>query len=143
MENEKTQHELKKKELCILYVVSTANNITATLIKAKNRKVLFCYTAGKLCVDSSIPRSFRKKSDGVKLLGQVLFEKMLDLNVNYLVLYFKGHQNFRSDIVNTFLKNGKIELCSISDITNVPHNGCRGKKITRTRMKKKQKFFKI
>jgi ribosomal protein S11 len=80
--------------------------------------------------------------------------KIVDYRFKFLV-YFKGPSRYRRVVIKEFTKRFRREKVSdkdpdvwnqyfvvfFSDITTAPHNGCRARKMKRTRLKLKPKVF--
>jgi ribosomal protein S11 len=71
------------------------------------------------------------------------------------IVYFKGPARYRRVVLREFTKGfcrekaGEFDpdirnqyyVVFFSDITGIPHNGCRGRKVKRTRLKRRPKIF--
>ena len=56
----------------------------------------------------------------------------LDPTLKNLTIYFKGFNPKRNSIVNFLLKSSiKSKISSIVDLSDLPYNGCRPKKLRR------------
>jgi NADH:ubiquinone oxidoreductase subunit 5 (subunit L)/multisubunit Na+/H+ antiporter MnhA subunit len=79
--------------------------------------------------------------------------KIVDCQFKFLV-YFKGPAKYRRVVIKEFTKRFRREkvdgdpdiwnqyyVIFFSDITSTPHNGCRSRKVQRTKLKRKPKIF--
>jgi ribosomal protein S11 len=80
--------------------------------------------------------------------------KLKSCRFKFLV-YFKGPARYRRVVLREFTKRfcrekagefdpdvwNKYYVVFFSDITGTPHNGCRGRKVKRTRLKRRPKIF--
>lgn len=80
--------------------------------------------------------------------------KIIEYGFKFLV-YFKGPIRYRRVVIKEFTKRYRREkaldtdpdiwnqyfIVFFADITSTPHNGCRSRKIKRTRLKRKPKIF--
>jgi small subunit ribosomal protein S11 len=115
-----------RKNLAILYVSSSLNNtfVTLTDLKGKARHVR---SAG-LCGFQG--KKKRSTKFAVKYILNSVAKFAKDQNVRKVFLCLKGFSKSRRYVVNS-LKNKKIQIVGIRDITPNPHNGCRPKKLRR------------
>jgi ribosomal protein S11 len=100
---------------------------------------------------NKIPRSYRRRvQQSGRLFGHDLrnrfinylakFKKKYGVFLNYkFIAYFKGPSRVRFIILREFLEGNPVKIIKLGDLTQTPHNGCRGKKERRTRAKKKPK----
>jgi ribosomal protein S11 len=93
----------------------------------------------------------RARRERVKIKGVY---KIKDCKFKFLV-YFKGPSRYRRVVIKEFTKRfcrekvtkedpdvwNQYQVVFFSDITSTPHNGCRARKIKRTRLKRKPKIF--
>jgi ribosomal protein S11 len=94
-------------------------------------------------------RRLRRERTKLKLV-----DKVDNPSFKFLV-YFKGQSRHRKTVIKEFTKRFRREnedekaadvwnqytIVYISDITGIPHNGCRSRKVQRTRLKHKPKVF--
>jgi small subunit ribosomal protein S11 len=113
----------------ILYIRSSLRGLHINIsdINGKALKVftlgLFGYTKAKRYNTISL----RSLSEGV-----LNYLNSLDPGLENLVIYFKGFNSKRNNIVNFLLKSSiKSKISSIVDLSDVPYNGCRPKKLRR------------
>jgi hypothetical protein len=80
--------------------------------------------------------------------------KILDYSFKFLV-YFKGPSRYRRVVIKEFTKGfirerlnktdaevwNQYYVVFFSDVTSIPHNGCRARKVKRTRAKRKPRIF--
>jgi hypothetical protein len=82
------------------------------------------------------------------------FHKIVEYSFKFLV-YFKGPSKYRRVVIKEFTKRfcrekvtktdpdiwNQYFVVFFSDITSIPHNGCRARKVQRTKLKRKPKVF--
>ena len=106
----------------------TLNNILI-LVSNSAHKSVFILTGGQL-----VPKlKGRKKVSTVaaKLLGNLLAKKLKTKKCNIVSVYVFGNAKRRKVILAEVWKVG-IKIQKIIDLTPLPHNGCRLRKIKRT-----------
>ena len=120
----KTSRSLKFKE-GNLYISSTYNNTIITLTDSSG-KVLAWKSAGSIGfkgTKKATPFAASKVAEALCLIA----EKIGILKVNVFV---KGIGSGRDSAIRSLSSHG-IDIKSIKDVTPVPHNGCRPKKVRR------------
>lgn len=107
------------------YVNATYNNTVVSVTDAKGN-VLAWATAG------SLGFSGPKKATpfAASKIVAVVAEKLKGMGVNELDVYVRGIGGGRDSAIRSFANQG-FELRSIKDVTPVPHNGPRPKKVRR------------
>nr|QEH58556.1 ribosomal protein S11 [Piridium sociabile] len=118
----------KYKNLAIIYINTTKQNIIFTVIQKRNFFGLIDYKT--LCCVSPGHVGFkgRKKTTQLALLLilKKVYQVLINNKIKYIKVVFKGI-NFNKEIILKFLfkEFHKFIIISVSDITQIPHNGCR------------------
>ncbi|UNB92031.1 30S ribosomal protein S11 [Candidatus Carsonella ruddii] len=109
----------------IIYINSTFNNTISTLTD------LFGNTLGWY---SSGVVGFKGPKKSTSLASQTISEKIsllaINKNIKIVDIYIKG-VSIGKDLILRIINNCGIFIRSITDVTSLPHNGCRKKKIRR------------
>lgn len=109
----------------IIYLNSSFNNTISTLTDLKGN-TLGWVSAGVL--------GFKGPKKSTSLASQIISEKISNLainkNIKIVDIYIKG-LSIGKEIILRIINNCGIFIRSITDITPLPHNGCRKKKIRR------------
>ena len=108
-----------------VYISSTYNNTLMTLTDKKG-KVLAWRSAGSIGFKGS------KKATpfAASKVAEALFLTAEKLGVSKVDVFVKGIGSGRDSAVRSLAAHG-IEITSITDITPVPHNGCRPRRVRR------------
>jgi small subunit ribosomal protein S11 len=103
-------------------VKATFNNTIVTITDNRGN-VLSWGSAGKVGIKGS-----RKSTPfAAQLAGETAAKAAMELGVRRLDVTVKGAGSGRESAVRA-LKNARMEILSIKDVTGMPHNGCRPKK---------------
>ena len=101
------------------HISATFNNIIISLTNKKG-EVISWSSAGKM--------GFRGSKKNTPYAAQMAAEDCskvaLDAGLKKVKVYVKGPGNGRESAIRS-LHNGGIEVTEISDVTPLPHNGCR------------------
>ena len=110
----------------ILHIKSSFNNtlITGTDLKGK---VLFVKSCGSLGFHGKKKRSTKF---AIESTLEVAISKLKEYNFKKIMLHLNGFAKARFTVINSF-KKSNIKIAGIYDITPIPHNGCRPKKLRR------------
>ena len=130
----------KKNNIFIFYIKTTGHNTFISIfkdssiiinnkIKFNNNKLLKIFSCGLF--------GFKNKKKETSLACSILANKsslfVLKQGGIYIHIIFKGISIFKKIIITTIIKtkykNINLQILSITDITQYPHNGCRVKKI--------------
>lgn len=105
-----------------VYIQSSFNNTIITLTNDRG-DVLDWVTAG------SIGYKGTKKSTpyAATIVAKRIVEKIEHYGINQISILVKGVGSGRESAVRAF-HGGNFDVASISDVTPIPHNGCRAKK---------------
>jgi small subunit ribosomal protein S11 len=114
------------KTTAIITINSTQNN---TIMLAKD-------LMGNHIMASSVGLVLKKKkgkrsiSNGAQLSSETIASRLLDLNYSNVFIKIKGFGRGRESALFGFSSSG-LTIEEILDITPIPHNGCRPKKVRR------------
>jgi small subunit ribosomal protein S11 len=116
-------------ELYILYIRSTLRGFHIN-ISNSDGKVLKMFSAGKLGYKKS------QRYNQVSLLALVqevlIFFKEINSNTFKISIILKGFSSKRNRFVKLFINSFlKKRIIAITDLTDLPYNGCRPKKLRR------------
>lgn len=116
----------KKKKIVItqgrLYVLATYNNTIITFTD-QNGNVIAQNSAGHMGFKG--PKKATPYAAGIIIKN--LLEKIKETGVKDIVIYLKGIGSGRDGALRAITAAG-LNIIAISDITPIPHNGCRQKK---------------
>lgn len=108
-----------------VYINSTYNNTTITLTDIKGN-VLAWKTAGSV--------GFKGTKKGTSFAASRVARAMVDvaekLRIRDINVFIKGIGGGRESAIRSLAGHG-LEIISIKDVTPIPHNGCRPKKVRR------------
>lgn len=110
----------------ILYLKSSQNNTIVTLTNLRG-KVEITKSCGCLGFQGKKKRSTKFAIEST--LFSVI-QKIKELQWNRVAVYLNGFAKGRFYILNCLKKNN-LKLGVIRDVTPIPHNGCRRKKVRR------------
>ncbi|BAF35168.1 ribosomal protein S11 [Candidatus Carsonella ruddii PV] len=106
----------------IIYIHSTFNNTISTLTDVFGNTIVW-YSAGIL--------GYKGPKKSTSLASQLISEKItisiLKNNIKVVDIYIKG-LGLGKETTLRIINNSGIFIRSITDITPIPHNGCRKKK---------------
>ncbi|AFP84364.1 30S ribosomal protein S11 [Candidatus Carsonella ruddii] len=106
----------------IIYISSTFNNTISTLTDIYGNTIVW-YSSGIL--------GYKGPKKSTSLAAQLISEKLtvsiLKKNIKVVDVYIKG-LGLGKEITLRIINNSGILIRSITDITPIPHNGCRKKK---------------
>ncbi|MBI3631417.1 MAG: 30S ribosomal protein S11 [Candidatus Staskawiczbacteria bacterium] len=134
-ENEKIDSTLKK-EVKVrssadkvfegnIFVSSSYNNTLITLTNAKGQ-VLAWKSAGSV----GFKGAKKATSFAASRVAEAISNICKKMGIEKLNIFIKGIGAGRESAVRTFVAQG-LNVVSIKDVTPIPHNGCRPKKIRR------------
>ena len=124
-EGEKTVQIKKKTKEAKIYISSSYNNVIITLTDLKGN-VLTWSSAGNLGFKG--PK--KATSFAASKVANILIEKAKKIGVEKIMIFVKGVGGGRDSAIRTLSSRG-LEIISITDITPIPHNGCRPPKVRR------------
>ena len=108
-----------------VYINSTYNNTTISLTDIKGN-VLAWKTAGSV--------GFKGTKKGTSFAASRVARAMVDvaerLRIKNINVFIKGIGGGRESAIRSLSGHG-LEIVSIKDVTPIPHNGCRPKKVRR------------
>lgn len=110
----------------ILHLRSTFNNTIATLTNMKG-KVIYSRSCG--CLGFSGKKK-RTTKFAVQSTVNAVLKRAKDLGFLNILLHLNGFAKGRFSVLSCLKENG-IKPLGIRDITPIPHNGCRPKKVRR------------
>ncbi len=131
--------KIKKTNIFTFYIKNTGHNTFISLFKetisflqkkvTPTKKLLKVYSCGSV--------GFKNRKKETPFACSVLANKSslyaLQNGAKYIHIIFKGTNIFKKIILNTIMKtkynDNLLQILSITDITQYPHNGCRSKKI--------------
>ena len=108
-----------------IYISSSYNNTIITLTDSKGN-VLHWTSAGSIGFKGAKKATPFAASKVAEAMGQVIKK----LGIEKLAIFVKGIGSGRESAIRSFVARG-LEVVSITDITPVPHNGCRPPKVRR------------
>ncbi|MFH1714451.1 MAG: 30S ribosomal protein S11 [Candidatus Nealsonbacteria bacterium] len=125
----KVEKEVKTSSKKILegriYISSTYNNTIITLTDSMGN-VLGWVSAGNIGfkgTKKSTPFAASKVAEAVSQIAK-------KIGIEKIAVFVKGVGSGRDSAIRSFVARG-LEIISIKDVTPVPHNGCRPKKVRR------------
>jgi small subunit ribosomal protein S11 len=118
----KKKIQLRNVHSAVFYVQSSFNNTMITMTTEQG-DVLAISSAGQMNFKGT------KKSTpfAATLVGKNIVEKAANYNIKEAIIYVSGVGSGRDSAVRTIATSG-ITINQITDITPVPHNGCRARK---------------
>lgn len=108
-----------------VYISATYNNTICTLTDSQNRVLAWC-SAGNIGfkgTKKATPFAASKVAEG-------LVQKAKKLGVEKVEVLVKGIGSGRESAVRSLATRG-LDILSITDVTPIPHNGCRPPKVRR------------
>ena len=108
-----------------VYINSTYNNTTITLTNIKG-DVLAWKTAGSV----GFKGTKKGTSFAASRVARAIVEVAQKLRIRDINVFIKGIGGGRESAVRSLTGQG-LEIVSIKDVTPIPHNGCRPKKVRR------------
>lgn len=133
------KQKITKPNIITFYIKSTGHNTFISVFKDTistfNNKIT--PTKQLLKVFSCGLFGFKNKKKETPFASSVLANKSalyaLQNGAVYIHIIFKGISLFKKIILTTIMKTNykgiKLQILSITDVTQYPHNGCRAKKI--------------
>ena len=108
-----------------IYISSSYNNTLITLTDIQGN-VLSWASAGAVGFKGA------KKSTpfAASKVAENIFQVIQKLGINKIAIFIKGIGSGRESAIRSLAAKG-LEITSITDITPIPHNGCRPKKVRR------------
>lgn len=110
----------------ILHLKSTYNNTVVTLTNMKG-KVIYSRSCGSLGFSGKKKRTTKF---AVQSTVNAVLNRAKDLGFLNILLHLNGYAKGRFSILSCLKENG-IKPLGIRDVTPIPHNGCRPKKLRR------------
>ncbi len=108
-----------------VYIKSTFNNTIVTITDIKGNTI--CWSSAGSC-------GFKGTKKGTPFAAQVAAQtaakRAVDLGLKYVSVYVKGPGPGREVAIRT-IQNAGLNITAIYDITPIPHNGCRPRKLRR------------
>lgn len=115
-----------KKELKVsngrVFITSSFNNTTVTI--ADNEGKVLCWATPGTAGFSGARKSTPFAASAASSLAT---KKAVDLGLREVAVYVKGPGLGRDAAIKS-LRSGGLKVTAITDITPIPHNGCRPKK---------------
>ena len=108
-----------------IYISSSYNNTIITLTDSKGN-VLHWTSAGSIGFKGTKKATPFAASKVAEAMGQVIRK----LGIEKLAIFVKGIGSGRESAIRSLAARG-LEVVSITDITPIPHNGCRPPKVRR------------
>lgn len=108
-----------------VYISSSYNNTILTLTDSKGN-VLHWTSAGSIGFKGTKKATPFAASKVAEAMGQVIKK----LGIEKLAIFVKGIGSGRESAIRSLVARG-LEVVSITDITPIPHNGCRPPKVRR------------
>lgn len=121
----KTEASLARVEEGRVYIASSYNNTIITLADAKGN-VLAWASAGSLGFKGT------KKATpfAASKIAEAIFQIIQKMGIKKLSIFVKGIGGGRESAIRSFAAKG-LEIISVSDVTPVPHDGPRARKVRR------------
>ena len=123
----------------VSYIISVNITLTNTIINITNTKgdVIISMSSGNVNLISK-----QKKQQPLALISlfKALIKKAKFLNNQPIALHFKNTKIFYESLVINLLQT-KYYIVSIQSYNLSPHNGCRPKKLKRTKIRTKRKVL--
>jgi len=116
----KKKKERKVVEYGKVYISATFNNTIVT-ITDRVGNVIACSTTGM----NGFKGSRKSTPFAAKLTTEDAIKKAKDFGIKSLEIYIKGTGSGRESALRALASCEDIRITLISDITPVPHNGCR------------------
>lgn len=127
----RVQKRVKKKRVRLSFNEGIANihasfNNTIVSIADKSGNILTWSSGGKIGYKGS------KKSTpfAAQLAAEEVAKKALEMGINKVQVVVRGPGSGRESAIRSLDANG-IQVTMIKDITSIPHNGCRPRKMRR------------
>ena len=108
-----------------IYISSSYNNTIITLTDLQGN-ALFWASAGAIGFKGA------KKSTpfAASKVAEAVYQAMAKLGIQKIAVFVKGIGSGRESAIRSLAARG-MEMVSITDVTPIPHNGCRPKKVRR------------
>ncbi len=108
-----------------VYIKSTFNNTIITITDIKGNTI--AWSSAGSC-------GFKGTKKGTPFAAQIAAQtaakRAVDLGLKYVAVYVKGPGPGREVAIKS-LQNAGLNITTIYDITPIPHNGCRPRKLRR------------
>ncbi|MFN3551178.1 MAG: 30S ribosomal protein S11 [Endomicrobiia bacterium] len=108
-----------------VYITSTFNNTIVTITDTKGNTITWS-SAGSC--------GFKGTKKGTPFAAQIAAQtaakRAVDLGLKYVSVYIKGPGPGREVAIKS-IQNAGLNITAIYDITPIPHNGCRPRKLRR------------
>ena len=124
-QEEKVIQIKRKTKEAKVYINSSYNNIIITLTDLKGN-VLMWSSAGSIGFKG--PK--KATSYAASKVSNILIEKAKKFGIEKIAIFVKGVGSGRNSAIRSLASHG-LEIVSITDITPIPHNGCRPPKVRR------------
>ncbi|XP_065943252.1 uncharacterized protein [Magallana gigas] len=109
-------------QLPVVNIKSTNNNVIISLCKATG-DILYCSSAGAL----GFRNARRKTNLAAQSVGAHIGERALNIGLRNLRVCLNGINSSRTSAL-IGLRTSGVRIVSISEVTKIPHNGCRPKR---------------
>nr|BDN85861.1 ribosomal protein S11 [Microheliella maris] len=111
-----------------LYIQISYNNTLISFTEPKTGNVVVTTSCGSA--------GFKKSKRGTRYAAELALEqairKIIALNImSELKIFFKGRRAGRKQLIKLLRNFNYFKIREIADITPIPHNGCRPRKIRR------------
>ncbi|XP_027045063.1 uncharacterized protein [Pocillopora verrucosa] len=116
---------LKFNHLPVIHIKATFNNTVITILD-KNEKTLGWVSAGT----EGFKNARGGSSTAARQAGIAAAQKAISLGVDKARIKIRGIGTGRQGAVNGIVFAG-VDVVSVTDVTPVPHNGCRPRKVRR------------
>jgi small subunit ribosomal protein S11 len=108
-----------------IYISSSYNNTLITLTDPKGN-VIYWTSAGSIGFKGAKKATPFAASKVAEAMGRVIKK----LGIEKLAIFVKGIGSGRESAIRSLVAQG-LEVVSITDVTPIPHNGCRPPKVRR------------
>lgn len=116
---EKTKISKLTNVIAVAYINSTSNNTIITITDFEGNTIAWLSPG---CI--GFKGAKRSTSYAAQAASEQLGQKVKQMGIKYLQVYLKGLGEGRESSIRG-LRSVDLSITSISDITPIPHNGCR------------------
>lgn len=122
----------------VIYIHCSRRNVFCTLIDPLKKQVKFSCSSGVSEVSQSASR-FNNNYFKSKILTQYFIQKIKEFGFDKLRIVIRGLGTARVVLISA-LRNSNLQIIDIQDTTLIPHNGCRGPKQRRKKLRTRLSF---
>lgn len=122
----------------VIYIRCSRRNVFCTLIDPSEKQVKFSCSSGVAEVSQSALK-FNSNYFKSKILSQYFIQKIKEFGFGKLRIIVNGLGTARVVLISA-LRNSNLQIIDIQDATLIPHNGCRGPKQRRKKLRTRLSF---